>query len=420
MTALSAHKGQVEVIVATPSRRRRWLKRLAAAFGLALFALASVILWAALAEGEVSFDEAGAAGIAFSPLKPLIPGPGLPKGAPVLTANNNLDVALFERDTFVAYRTGPSHFASEEVRLVVLRSRGREDWTKVAEFDYGSDLREPRFLVFNGKLFFYFFRGGTDPFRFEPKRILACEWTGRGFSEPREVFEPGFVNWRARARGEKAYMSVYKGAGIDTTQDRPGEVRLLVSEDGYDWEAISEEPQVTAFAASECEFEFTGDGGLFATVRCESTGSLIARADKDDLARWQTRPIDTKVDSGCMFRRGERFFVIARRDVAGGPFLRGWDFMPRTMRVAYSLARYSLTRKRTSLYELDRKTLDLKPLFDFPSKGDTAFAGLIPIDGQRYYLLNYSSPIDGPDWVWIAGQLQETRIYETILSFEGK
>ncbi len=77
--------------------------------------------------------------------------------------------------------------------------------------------------------------------------------------------------------------------------------------------------------------------------------------------------------------------------------------------------RYSVTRKRTALYHLDKDALRLAPVMDFPSKGDTAFAGIAPLGGGAYWVANYSCAIDGPDWPWVAGQLVGTRIYDTVL-----
>lgn len=38
--------------------------------------------------------------------------------------------------------------------------------------------------------------------------------------------------------------------------------------------------------------------------------------------------------------------------------------------------------------------------------------------GRRWWLVNYSSAIDGPDLPWIAGQFRPTKLYETELTFE--
>jgi hypothetical protein len=90
------------------------------------------------------------------------------------------------------------------------------------------------------------------------------------------------------------------------------------------------------------------------------------------------------------------------------------------MQRGWNLLRYSLTRKRTALYRVELTTNTLVALFDFPSKGDTAFPALVPLDESSYYLVNYSCALNGPDWPWIGGQLAGTNLYETVLRFESK
>ena len=50
---------------------------------------------------------------------PLVPQP----------ANSNLDVISFDGAVFLAFRTAPTHFASADTELHVLRSVDEETWT---------------------------------------------------------------------------------------------------------------------------------------------------------------------------------------------------------------------------------------------------------------------------------------------------
>jgi hypothetical protein len=301
----------------------------------------------------------------------------------------------------------------------VLRSVDRKKWEHDSEFHVGRDIREPRFLVFKNTLFLYFFQAGTHLFRFEPQSIYV---TSRGdgglWTEPQPVFNPGYVVWRARTFGNKAYMSVYNGVGLYTTADRTGDLRLLVSEDGYDWKPISKEPQVNTVSADEGEFIFDGNGNLYATVRLETGGGLVCRAAKEDLSKWECVHTAEKYDSALLFNHSNEFYVIARRNVAG-LYASGADWLPKRWQRAWWLFRYSMTRKRTCLYRLDTVALKLSPLMDFPSKGDTAFAGIVPLDKDTYWVANYSCPLDGPDWPWAVGQISGTGIYDTIIHFQA-
>ena len=52
-------------------------------------------------------------------------------------------------------------------------------------------MREPRFMVFKDKLFFYFFTAGKNFWTFDPQSIWASECTGSGnLTEPREIWDP--------------------------------------------------------------------------------------------------------------------------------------------------------------------------------------------------------------------------------------
>jgi len=396
--------------------------------GLALFILlvilvcgiSGLVITLVSIANPVNFDNKAAQNIHYHPWRKLIPGPGLPEDLAVMAANNNLDVVHYRDYFYIAFRTAPTHFASEKTRLVILRSADRLSWEKAGEFQLGCDLREPRFLVFQDTLFLYYYQGGTHPLKFEPQQIYVTTYIEEeGWTEPAPVYKPGYVVWRLRNFGDTAYMSVYYGAGLYTTGDRPGDLRLLVSRNGCTWQPISENPQVDRVSAEEGEFCFDAEGNLYATVRLETGGALVCHASKYDLSRWTCTHTDEKYDSALMFRHGVEFYVIARRNVAG-PFASGADWLPKAWQRGWWMLRYSLTRKRTTLYRLDTTKMALLPVLDFPSKGDTAFAGIVELDENSYWLANYSCSLDGPDWPWIIGQIAGTTIYDTQLHFEEK
>jgi hypothetical protein len=73
--------------------------------------------------------------------------------------------------------------------------------------------------------------------------------------------------------------------------------------------------------------------------------------------------------------------------------------------------------KRCSLWRIDPETRTVSFVLDLPSRGDTCFASVEPIDDQAVLLYNYSSPIDRQDWSWVQGQQRPTHIYRMILRF---
>ncbi len=359
-------------------------------------------------------------GIKISSPIPVVPGEGMPKDFTPMHSTNNVDLTRVGTSIFMAFRTAPSHFASPNTRMYVMRSDDEgKTWEQELQLNMGKDLREPRFLYFKDKLFLYFYTGGTDPLRFQPGYIHYCErQKGGHWTEPRKIFQPGYVIWRIRTLGERAYMSVYYGIDIYGKGDR-GDARILFSSDGVDWEPISNEPQIDRVGAEEAEFVFDEKGGIVALVRLEvGGGALVCRAPADNISRWECKWTPYKVDSSLMFTHKGRYYVIGRRNVAGRS-ARGSDFLPEGIRNAWSMVFYSLTRKRTCIYEIDPNTLELYPLVDLPSKGDTAFAGIVPLSENKYYLVNYSSPLEGLDLPWIGGQLLGSRLYGFLLDFSG-
>lgn len=344
----------------------------------------------------------------------LVPGPNMPEGVEIQKGNNNLDLVRFGDRFYFAFRTAPTHFASPKARIYIISTADRRSWRHEATIHMGADLREPRFCAFRGRLYFYFFEAGKNPFGFQPEHLYGCEKTADGsWTEPRNLDMDGFVPWRLRVRDDRMYMSAYYGRDLYKTGHH-GDLRLYVSTDGYAWQPISPEPQTGATGGEEGEFIFDADGHLWATVRLEGGGAMVAYAHRDSLERWHTYPTRDKYDSALLFRHGNDIFLIARRNLDGTADKAHW--LPHAIGRLYNLARYSLTKKVTALWKLNKAEKRMEHLIDFPSTGDTAFPGLAPLKDGKWWLMNYSSDIDGPRKSWIRGQLGLTLIYETELS----
>jgi hypothetical protein len=154
-------------------------------------------------------------------------------------------------------------------------------------------------------------------------------------------------------------------------------------------------------------------GNLVALVRIEARGSLVCTAPAGRLERWDCTESPYRHDSPILFRHEGRTFALARRSL-GGPMERGPEWWPPQVRFLWAQLRYWWTRKRTTLYEVlpdERRTV---PLVDLPSRGDTAFAGVVPQPGGGFWVANYTSPLDGIDPPWMVGQMRPTHI----VSFE--
>ncbi len=383
-----------------------------------IFLVTGLIIFSSLYNEPMQMYPERVRGIKISPPIPVVPGEGMPKDFSPMRSTNNVDLVRIGTSIFMSFRTAPSHFASPKTRLYVMRSEDEgKTWQNELCIYIGRDLREPRFLYFKNRLFLYFYTGGSDPLKFEPGEIHFCERNDNGeWTQPQPMYKPGYVVWRVRTWEDKAYMSIYYGLDIYGKGDR-GEARLLVSTDGIHWEQISKKPQIECVGAEEAEFVFDEKGGIVALVRMEvGGGALVCRAPVENIDCWTCKFTPYKVDSSLMFVHAGRYYVIGRRNIAGRS-ARGWKFLPESIRNAWSMVFYSLTRKRTCLYEINPNSLELYPLLDFPSKGDTAFAGIVPLSGNKYYLVNYSSPLEGPDLPWIGGQLIGSQLYSFVLDF---
>lgn len=362
-------------------------------------------------------------GVGYTPLVQVVPGPGLPERVECMASNNNLDLVRFDGRLFLAFRTAPTHFAGKKVRHYILSSADGESWDYEAEVFMGSDMREPRFLVLGDKLMYYFFQAGKNMFAFEPQHIYAMERKGMGdWTEPVKVFKPGCVLWRAKVRNGKAYITTYCGEGMYTGGNMNINVYFLTTTDGYNFEPVNPEKPVPITGVSETAFEFDDDGTLYAAIRNEAGdgktwGSKVCRAEPEDLAEWNCVNTPYKYDSPLMFKHNEDMYLIARRNIDGA-YDKEQRWLPNPVESLYYLARYWWTKKRTALYRLDKEALAFEPILDFPSKGDTAFPALVRLDNDRYLMYNYSCPPDGPDRVWMTGQITGTRIYSTVIKFE--
>ncbi len=405
-----------------PKRKRFWIARgifrtLRRFVEVLVILVLLILLFVTPKTEEAHFDKESAQGIAYTPPVSVVPGPTIPQALSINHSNNVLDIAEYKGEYYLGFRTAPTHFASRKAKIIVLRSPDRKQWVKDAEFQFGCDVRETRLMVFKDKLFLYFFQAGKNPFGFSPKSIFATERNPEGgWTQARPIYKPGYVVWRAKAYGDTAYMSVYYGKGLyDFWKEKTGELRLLTSTDGYDWQPVSEKPQVTEMGAEEGDFEFDDQGNLVAVVRLEMSGALVCTASKDNLGLWTTAYTPYKYDSPLLFRHNGTMYLVARRNIAG-PFNREWNILPEFLQRAWNHVCYSSTRKRTSLYKVDPIMRKVIPLFDFPSTGDTSIAAITPLDRQSYCLMYYSTPIGGRDMPWFFGQLFGANIYETTLT----
>lgn len=368
-----------------------------------------------------------AAGCSSGPLEPtlgvyetVVPGPGLPAEAVAQTANNNLDVVRHEGRVFLAFRTAPSHFAHPDTVLYVVSSTDEKTWTYETKIEIGRDIREPRFLSWQGKLHLYYAVLGEDALDFEPKgaeRITRDE-NGVWSTDPVDVFEPGFIPWRIKIFRDRPHMIGYIGGeNIYDFSEGAVDVHWMKSEDGTTWgPAEGSSTIVSTGGGSETDYASDGDD-VIAVIRNElgdttGHGSKICR-------NWECQHDPRKYDSPLVFSHDDHIILVGRRTLANaGRYDLGRDDLPPEDETANYLLSWSEEPKRCAVWEVDAETLAVDHLIDLPSRGDTCFASVLENDDGSYTIYNYTSPVDGEEINWLTGQLGPTLIYRINLRFD--
>ena len=352
-----------------------------------------------------------------------MPGPAVPAGIEVLRSNNNLDAVLHDGRRYLVWRTAPIHFASPRVMLHVVSAPATGDeWTHETTIALGRDVREPRFLSWNGRLLLFFTTLGRTWYRFEPDRVHQLERSASGWSDPRPIAPEGYLLWRPRVLGGRPVLSMYGGGGaIYTTDAEPTGVELWTSTDGSAWGPIDESRRIVHVGGSETELLELSSGGFVAVTRKEGPhggwGSDVCLVPHDLVGTWERHAFPIKLDSPYLFRHGEDVYLVARRQLAsGGRFDLGWTRPDEQRRTKLYQAKYWLTRKRTSLWRITTDPVGVQWIADFPSRGDTCFPAVVDEGEGRYTVYNYSSPLEGRDRRWVSGQFGPTWIYETELT----
>jgi hypothetical protein len=345
----------------------------------------------------------------------VIPSGVVPAEVIVQPSNNNVDIVTHDDALYLAWRTGPTHFADAEVQMPVMRSDdGGMSWVLETVVDLDSDLREPRLVSFNGVLQLIFFEAGVFAFTFDPQHVWrTVRGADGGWSEPEILFEAAEVPWDIKVRRDAVWMTSYIGehyGGEGAVMD----VLFRRSDDGMSWSMVEGAPHVYRGGVSEAAIEFDRDGGLWVVTRNEDGdasgfGSHVCYAAPGALSVWECPPESDpeRYDSPELFRHEDDIYMVARRDV-GGPYGPEGDILA-----------YSDRAKASALYRIDRDARAVVHMMDLPGAGDTAFGAIQQLDDHRFLLANYTSPLDQPEITWFEGQISDlgTQIYLLTLTF---
>lgn len=336
----------------------------------------------------------------------------IPTEVSLQKSNNNLDLVKFKDRFYVMFRTAPSHFPSKKVKMYVISSSDFRKWDFESEINMQSDIREPRFAVWHDSLFCYFFQGGTTWYKFQPKQLFVISTIGnRQWTAPSSIGLDGFFPWRLRIKDDELLLSAYNGKNL-YNKAHQNELRLFKSKDAKHFTPISKETQVSMNAAEEGEFIFDSSGILYSVVCLEGYGGLLCKANKDSIYKWEYKKTKYKYDSPLFFEHKNDIYLISRRNMDGACDRSKEGKKPHRM---YNLVCYSLTKKKTSLFKLNKNNLTLSYILDLPSTGDCSFAGIEKLSETDYLVMNYSSDISKKEKNWIRGQSGKTYLYWSVM-----
>lgn len=357
----------------------------------------------------------------------LVPSQELPEGVSTQNSNNNVSITIFKNRFFLAFRTGPTHFASKKTGIYIISTVDGKTWRKEMEIFNGQDFREPLLIPIDGKLHFYTFGAGTRMGAFEPQFIDHFTSNGDStWSEPEQVLTHGEVHWSIKNRNGSTYMTSYTGSHYELKG--PSEVRLFFkqTDDGVNWKTVNDTGSVYFGGVSETGWEFDREGNLWAVTRNEDGdntgfGSHVAFAKAGDLGNWDfpdTADVRAFM-SPKMFRHGDDLYLIGRRQLGKKPFGKVKRSRKMSAQRKWNWVGYSLTPKTTALFKINMETRKVEWVMDLPGAGDTAFPSILRLDKHRFLVANYTSPINHQKRDWLAGQLGKTKIYLQLITFSA-
>jgi hypothetical protein len=317
--------------------------------------------------------------------------------------NENTDLIRFDGAIYLVHRTAISQVLGPNSALLVYRSDdGGATWDELARIlapqppgsvelpgDEGRDLRDPSLYIVDGNLTIKAITripfNSTRDTGVESISVATTSSDGGHTWSPLAPIAPvewGF--WRVVEHAGTYYSAAY--------QDGDLQVKLFASADGAAWTEGAVIYGVAEDTPLETELVFMPSGKLMALVRMDGTNDELL-GDSGRLRTavcWADPPYDSfdcpqvldgqRLDGPVAFWHGDRLFVVARTHLP------------------------EFNRKRTNLFEIegnfDGGPITITDLGEFPSAGDTAYAGYADIDEDHGLVTWYSSDIaDDQQWV---------------------
>jgi len=317
--------------------------------------------------------------------------------------DENTDLMVFGGATYLVHRTAESQVLGPNSSLRVSRTDDHgASWTLLAVIaaPIDRDLRDPSFYIdATGALAIKAItRLPVNSSRDSDVDSITVRTTssdgGATWSPLTAIGPDTWSFWRVKAdRDGTLYAAAY--------EDGDQAVKLFSSMDGATWTPGAMIYDVAADTPLETELIF-GDAGVTALVRMDGTDAeLLGSSGRLRTKVCTATPPYTafacdaeltgvRLDGPVAFEYGRRELVIARKHL---------------LEVA--------NRKRTALYEIVGSAWT--ELAEFPSAGDTSYAGVAPIDDAGRFLVTYYSSNIKDDSPWARAIFGPTDIWQATI-----
>jgi hypothetical protein len=322
--------------------------------------------------------------------------------------NENTDLIKWHGAIYLVHRTANAQILGPNSSLRVYRSvddGATFQLRAIIPAPNGRDIRDPCFYIVGKRLFIKAItRLPGFALRDQHAGSITVEThslDGRRWSSPRAIGPLGWGFWRVVEHDGVYYSTAYEDGDL--------RVVLYRSTDGSLWKAGPLIYGVSADTPLEAELAFSPSGRyMLALVRMDGNNVdlLGFQGRLRTKVCWSRPPFHqfrcpqtlngVRLDGSVAFYWGHRLFVIARRHLPGAGI-----------------------HKRTALYEitghLEGGPIGIHYWGDFPSAGDTSYAGVAPLGGSRFLVTWYSSPLAG-DPSWLTGFNGPTNIWRGVIN----
>ncbi len=284
------------------------------------------------------------------------------------------DLCHFQDRYYLTFRSCPDgHMLFTTSRILVMSSPDGQEWEEVHAFSVPKrDVRDPHFLIFQGKLMVYtgtWWVDTTDAKERDVNDHLGfCAWSedGRTWEGPRMLDGThGYYIWRAATRDGVAYLNGRRIRNFDVVPRRaePAEYMeswLLHSRDGFTWAPLG---LIKPSRGDETALLFEDDGSLLAVARAGGHPAQLCRS-QPPYTEWSRVDLDRHVGGPMLAKWGDTYLVGGRKQIGDAPPV-------------------------TTLYELvdDR----LQEIMELPSGGDNSYPGFVALSANEALLSFYSS-----------------------------